>query len=62
MTAKPIKNKLIRKNQRKIRQIIALETDYYFLEALKLELKHSKSHFKMQRKIWKTPSWKDYVR
>ena len=54
-----------RRNMQKLREIkkqIEFETDYYFLESLKLELKHAKNQNKLQRRIWKKRGWRDYTR
>mgnify|MGYP001362120804 CR=1 FL=1 len=53
-----------RRNMQKLREIkkqIEFETDYYFLESLKLEFKDAKNQNKLQRRIWRKKGWREYT-
>jgi hypothetical protein len=54
----------IRRKKQKLEDIkerIEFETDVYFLESLKLELKHAKKHEILQKRIHKKQGWRSYT-
>ena len=57
-------SRLVRRNRRKASEVkreLELQTDFYYLEALKIELKQLKNHHKLQRIIHRKKGWRDYT-